>query len=111
VAAPEDYPWSNAAVHLGLRAAPAWLDLTEWAACWTPETWRAYLNERLDAAADLATIRDQTYLGRPLGSPTFIQQLQQQTGRRLVFGPTGRPKSSQTAAEPSSSKGINKGHE
>ncbi len=72
VAAPEDYPWSSAAVHLGLRAAPAWLDLPEWAACWTPETWRAYLNERLDAAADLATIRDQTYLGRPLGSPTFI---------------------------------------
>ncbi|MHB9129689.1 MAG: transposase [Armatimonadota bacterium] len=93
VSAPEDYPWSSAAVHLGLRAAPTWLDLTAWAACWTPASWRAYLYDaQEDAAADLAFIRDQTYLGRPLGSPAFVQQVEQHTGRRLQYGPAGRPK-------------------
>ena len=69
VSAPEDYPWSSAAVHLGLREAPGWLYVTEWATCWTPVTWRAYLEDRLEAEADVKSIRDQTYLGRPLGKP------------------------------------------
>ncbi len=92
VAAPEDYPWSSAAVHLGLRDAPPWLDMTEWANCWTPGTWRAYLNERTDAETDLTIIRGQTNLCRPIGSQSFIQHLEEQTGRCLHVGQVGRPR-------------------
>jgi hypothetical protein len=73
--------------------------MTEWASCWTPDTWRDYLYERADADADLLTIRDQTSLGRPLGSASFVQQLEQQTGRRFQFGPVGRPKKEQINQE------------
>ncbi len=92
VTAPEDYPWSSVAVHLGLRPAPAWLDMTAWTECWTPDTWRAFLAERDDADADLLHLRSHTTLGRPVGNDAFLTQVEEQTGRRLRFPHAGRPK-------------------
>ena len=99
VAVPEEYHWSSAAAHLGVYAPPPWLDMSEWADCWTPDTWRDYLNEREGSETDLVTIRSRTSLGRPLGSSTFIQEVEQQTGRRLQYGPAGRPKKPPESSE------------
>jgi len=91
VEAPEDYPWSSAAVHLGLRPAPPWLDMTLWSAIWNPDTWRAFLFGD-DAAEDLPILRSATALGRPLGASSFLDRLEAQTGQRLRAGKPGRPK-------------------
>jgi len=66
--------------------------MTEWAACWTPDTWRDYLGVTDEAQTDCSLIRDRTFIGRPLGSEQFVQYLEELTGRRLQFGPVGRPK-------------------
>jgi len=39
VTCPEEYPWSSASVHIRARPAPDWLDMTEWASCWTTDSW------------------------------------------------------------------------
>ncbi|MHB0937372.1 MAG: transposase [Armatimonadota bacterium] len=91
VEAPEDYPWSSAAVHLGLRPAPSWLDMTDWAKTWTPATWREFLLGA-DTDEDLPLLRAATALGRPLGSAAFLDRLEALTGVSFHVNKRGRPK-------------------
>jgi putative transposase len=89
VARAEDYLWSSAAAHCGLRddillnadfpppgAVPNW---SEWL--------------RIEDSEDeIKTIRRQLSTGRPWGTPEFIQQLETLTGRCMKQRHGGRPK-------------------
>jgi len=91
-----DYPWSSLAHHLGRRTDPLVSDhAVFWALGNTPfERQAAY--QRLCAvpldAAVLARIGAATQYGWPLGGADFLAQLGQQTPRRLVRRPAGRPR-------------------
>jgi putative transposase len=90
----EDYLWSSAAVHCGLRddlllsgECPLVPEIPNWS-----EWLRAPENEKTDEM-----IRRHTRTGRPLGPQAFLRQLEEKTGRKLLPQKRGpRFKSSQT---------------
>lgn len=87
----QDYPWSSAKAHCGLRRddvlatkSPHWNvfeDISDWAAWLTDE----------DDDGHLRTVRRNIQKNLPCGSDTFIERLERQTGRALRFRPVGRP--------------------
>jgi len=77
----EDYLWSSAAAHCGLRddpllsgECPLVADIVDWA---------EWLRSPEDEAIETA-IRRHTRTGRPLGPKEFVLLLEQQTGRKLL---------------------------
>jgi putative transposase len=77
----EDYLWSSAAAHCGLRddlllsgECPLVLEIANWSA-WLSDP---------DNEAEQEIIRRQTQIGRPLGSNIFLRELEQKTGRKLL---------------------------
>jgi putative transposase len=90
VARAEDYRWSSAAAHCGLRGDP----LLSGECPFVTEIldWSGWLGEKADDTTDL--IRSHTRTGRPLGPKEFVLQLEKQTGRELLPQKRGRkPKS------------------
>jgi putative transposase len=90
VSSPEVYRWSSAAAHCGAAPPEMTLDLTLWEKHWNYRTWSAYLAEA-EAEADAEAIRRCTHTGRPLGTPEFIETLEQATHRSLTPQKRGRP--------------------
>jgi len=90
VAAPEEWKWSSAPVRCGAIAAAATLDMEQWRNRWTVSEWREYLAAG-ESDADLATLRQCTHTGRPLGSPEFVAALEHSTHRHLAPQKGGRP--------------------
>ena len=92
VARAEDYRWSSAAAHCGLRSDrllirhPTWTPLFHGIG-----DWKAWL-ERGEIPAERSMLRRNTGKGLPCGSQAFIEQLEQATGRSLQFRARGRPK-------------------
>jgi putative transposase len=91
----EDYPWSSAAAHCGLRGdtllsgnCPLVAEIKNWS------EWLRIEDDRMDEL-----IRRQTKLGRPLGSDEFIRRLELQTGRQFL----PRKRGPKTKSEPVSS--------
>ncbi|MBL8671577.1 MAG: transposase [Alphaproteobacteria bacterium] len=91
VARAADWPWSSVAAHLAGRddalasVAPALDRFPDFAA----------LIETEPTEAELAAIRAGESIGRPLGSPAFVADLERRLGRRLIPRKRGpRPKSS-----------------
>ena len=82
MASPEDYRWSSAAVHLGLRGDEYNLiDLAYWERSGGAETWR----EMFSAPAveeQLEQLRKCTYGGRPYGGQDFVARIEEDSGRR-----------------------------
>jgi putative transposase len=79
---PEDYPWSSAAVHLGLAEDRfGLLDLEFWRDFGGAQAWRELLLSREEAAV-LRLLRRCTYAGRPFGSEDFLKEFEAQFGRR-----------------------------
>ena len=86
----EDYLWSSAAAHCGLRDdtllsgnCPLVGEIKNWS------EWLRIEDDRMDEL-----IRRQTRLGRPIGPEEFIKQLESRTGRRLhprKRGPEPKP--------------------
>ncbi|HPG66693.1 MAG TPA: transposase [Candidatus Hydrogenedentes bacterium] len=84
----EAYRWSSAAAHCGLRhdgvlspdfPPPGVID-----------DWTHWLHEPLANEERIHTsIHRNTHTGRPCGSPTFIEKLEQLLGRRLTRRPPG----------------------
>jgi putative transposase len=79
----EDYPWSSAAAHCGIRPDPLVPDATELAA--EIGDWRTWLHEDEDETM-ANTLRRHTRTGRPLGGEVFLNLLE------TVLGRTVRPK-------------------
>jgi len=74
----EDWPWSSAAAHCGLRSDPL---LSPVEMPWPVPDWSAYLRETDEA--ELTPIRRQTMTGRPCGSKEFVAHLESLLGRIL----------------------------
>jgi putative transposase len=88
----ENFPWSSAAGHCGLRvdslltSKPLWRRQKEGIGDWS--AWLAAGDE----VASLAQLRRNTHKGLPCGSPGFIQALERATGRQILQRPQGRPR-------------------
>jgi len=90
VIAPQEWKWSSAVAHCGATTSDASLEMEQWRKRWTASEWREYL-EAGESEADLATLRQCTHTGRPLGSPEFIEGLEKSMRRRLAPQKGGRP--------------------
>ncbi len=86
----ENYGWSSAATHCGLRSDPV-LSLLPKGCPVEPLGWSAWLAEGDDEKM-LTTLRLHTRTGRPAGGKRFMTELEILTGRKLRANPVGRPK-------------------
>jgi len=85
----EDYLWSSAAAHCGLRDDILLSD--DFPPPGVIADWSGWLKIE-HTEEDLMAIRKHLSTGRPWGSPEFIQQLEALTGRSLQLRKVGRPK-------------------
>ena len=87
----ENYRWSSAAAHCGLRQDPVltqkrpWLKQLE-----ASGDWSAWLAEG-DEPQRLEILRRNADKGLPCGSAKFIRTLEKMTGQALQYRPRGRP--------------------
>jgi putative transposase len=86
----ENYPWSSAAAHCGLRLDPI---LSPLPLLRPPQTsnWSSWLADPEDETV-LVNIRLQTRTGRPLGHEDFLADLESRLGRRVRALANGRPR-------------------
>ena len=75
----EDWRWSSAASHCGLREDDV---LSPVAMPWPVADWSAYLREEHEE--DVARLRQQTRTGRPCGGDPFVRDLERTLGRPLL---------------------------
>jgi putative transposase len=85
----QDYRWSSAACHLGLRPDPILSDGGIWAG--PVEGWSEFLAE-LPEEETLARLRSRTQTGVPCGDDDFIERIATLTGLPLIRRPRGRPR-------------------
>jgi len=86
----EEYPWSSAAAHCGLRDAPVLS--VDFPPAGVVEDWQAWLRDGPEESDAYDAIRKQTRTGRPCGSPKFLDQLEALLGRALRPKKPGRPR-------------------
>ncbi len=88
----ENYRWSSALAHCGLRpdgvltTKPSWRKPFE-----AIGDWSAWLAEG-DAPEQLNELRRNAAKGLPCGSEKFVQKLEKLAGRALQYRPQGRPR-------------------
>lgn len=85
----EEYPWSSAAAHCGLRSDPVLRQLPEPRPA-TVAGWSTWLMGD-EEHSTLMDLRRQTRTGRPLGGERFVAEVEAQLGRRVHALPKGRP--------------------
>jgi putative transposase len=90
VSRPEDYPWSSASAHCGLRNDPLLSAIPEPIRVATAN-WSNWLADPEDEIM-LKEIRSHTRTGRPFGDKNFIEDLESRLGRRVHAWHRGRPK-------------------
>ena len=83
----EDYPWSSATAHLGMRADPL-VRHPERLLEYVPD-FAELLNLPVEREA-LDLIRRHERTGRPLGDEVFLERLERRLGRQLAPGKPGR---------------------
>jgi putative transposase len=89
-----EWRWSSADAHLTGADGTGLIDLSAWAARWTPASWREALDLGVEDAALVERIREATRTGRPAAEEACLRDLERQTGRRLRPrrpGPKARP--------------------
>ncbi|MGH2507960.1 MAG: transposase [Gammaproteobacteria bacterium] len=89
----ENYPWSSAMAHCGLKEED---EVLTGKARWRKQfasigNWSAWLAEG-DDPAELEILRRNVESGLPCGSQRFIHKLEKLVGRKLEYRPRGRPK-------------------
>jgi putative transposase len=94
----EQFDWSSASAHCGLRTDPL-LSPLQGLLPVKIEDWPAWLAEKEDEKM-LATIRIRTQTGRPAGNKKFVAALEARLGRRLQPRPIGRPRKGKTEPSP-----------
>jgi len=87
----ENYAWSSAAAHSGLRADPLLSDITKLKTSAGIEDWAQWLRETEEGIL-LDQLRLNTRTGRPLGTTEFVSRIERKTGRILRPQPGGRPR-------------------
>lgn len=88
----ENYRWSSAVAHCGLKSDPVLTRRSSWARQFeSMGDWSAWLAEG-DEPQRLEILRRNVEKGLPCGSERFVQKLERLTGRALQYRPRGRPK-------------------
>ncbi len=88
----ENYRWSSAGGHCGLRQDATLTDKSDWRRQLDSiGDWAAWLGDG-DEPDKLEVLRRNADKGLPCGSETFIRKLETLTGRALQYRPQGRPK-------------------
>jgi putative transposase len=90
-----EYPWSSAAAHVGRRKDSGLVDTGWWAAQISAAEWRKLL-EGAEDPERVTEIRRRTMIGRPLGSPEFVNEIEARLYRQLTCRPPGRPRKIRT---------------
>ena len=81
-ASPQDYRWSSAAAHLGLRGDPYHvLDLDFWERSGGAATWREMFAAQATGEQE-EELRSCTYGGRPFGGESFVAAIEDEFKRR-----------------------------
>jgi len=84
-----EFQWSSAAVHVGNVPRPDWLAAEPMASRFTPQEWDISLRSGSILEAEIE-LRQNTYTGRPAGSPEFVEWAERRLGRRLAAQSGGR---------------------
>jgi putative transposase len=89
---PWQWPWSSAIEHIndksnGIIKLGNFFELIGMSG----DSWKKYIDSQ-EEESFLQSIRKYTINGRPLGTNTFIEQLEAEIGRSLRALPIGRPK-------------------
>ena len=88
----ENYAWSSAAAHCGLRSDAVLTSKPFWHKQFDSiGNWSAWLAEG-DEPEKLEVLRRNVEKGLPCGSRAFIQKLERIVGRALQYRPRGRPR-------------------
>ncbi len=87
----ERWEWSSAGAHCGAVQPDAHLAMELWRARWSEFSWRTFLATG-ETESELATIRQCTHTGRPLGTREFIGSLEREMHRTLAAQRRGRPR-------------------
>ena len=85
----EDYDWSSAAAHCGLRNDPLLVDDVP-PGIW-PMDWSAWLAEGIPGD-QIIHIRKRTFSGSPSGPESFVREIENRLGRPIRARKRGRPK-------------------
>ena len=85
----EGWPWSSVKARLGLESGPVDLDLTAWRDRFGVEEWRRLLDSE-EMAEGEATLRVNTYTGRPAGEAEFVRRAEMELKRTLQARKGGR---------------------
>lgn len=85
----EEYRWSSARFHVGVRQDSVILTETEWGS--PIDGWKEALLRPEDADA-LDRIRKRTRVGFPCGDDAFVGRISKLLGRELILRPGGRPR-------------------
>jgi putative transposase len=88
---PWDWPWSSAYAHANGIDDTGWLDMECWKSGFDPSRWRIFLQGGIDSPCDHEPLRLATRTGRPYGSNSFIDKLEELTGRLLRPKKRGPP--------------------
>ena len=88
----QNYRWSSASAHCGLKPDPVLTRRLSWQRQFESlGNWSAWLAEG-DEPQRLELLRRNVEKGLPCGSEKFIEKLEKLTGRVLRYRPRGRPK-------------------
>jgi putative transposase len=88
----ENYPWSSAQAHCGLRQDGVLTTQSAWLKRFAAlGDWSAWLAQG-EEPRELEVLRRNADKGLPCGSDAFIRKLEKVTGRALAYRPRGRPK-------------------
>lgn len=92
--------WSSAPAHLAGTDVSELIDWTDWSKRWTARQWSDALEAGVTNADWLARLRESTRTGRPMGSKSFLQQVEWAVRRSL--GPRRRGRVPKTVVVQSS---------
>jgi putative transposase len=98
VAKAEDYPWSSAQAHCGLRMDSLLAGNSRRVSSLNVGDWSAWLAGD-DEPAKLEVLRQNAGRGLPCGQEAFVADLERQVGQPLRPRPRGRPKAPPTHDE------------